>query len=150
MLAIHLWPTIFAGAPFRLQYICRNGVPPRSRTTTLVDCPRVSQFEYIDHQALPAFPPQKCPIRSRPQTNTQFLGPPRVHSPISSTVFAQLTLVTNTHTHIDLHVRHGTASLGHLSRPGHRVIVLTRCEAPRFSGFRKNARNAKRTFEMLK
>jgi len=29
-----LWPTIFAGAPFRLQNICRNGVPPRSRTTT--------------------------------------------------------------------------------------------------------------------
>jgi len=32
--ALHLWPTIFAGAPFRLQNICRNGVPPRSRTTT--------------------------------------------------------------------------------------------------------------------
>jgi len=30
----HLWPTIFAGAPFRLQNIYRNGVPPRSRTTT--------------------------------------------------------------------------------------------------------------------
>ena len=30
----HLWPTIFAGTPFRLQNICRNGVPPRSRTTT--------------------------------------------------------------------------------------------------------------------
>ena len=24
----------FAGAPFRLQNICRNGVPPRSRTIT--------------------------------------------------------------------------------------------------------------------
>ena len=33
-LAFHLWPTIFAGAPFRLQNICRNGVPLRSRTTT--------------------------------------------------------------------------------------------------------------------
>ena len=29
-----VWPTIFAGAPFWLQNICRNGVPPRSRTTT--------------------------------------------------------------------------------------------------------------------
>jgi len=34
VLAFHLWPTIFAGAPFRLQNICRNGVSPRSRTTT--------------------------------------------------------------------------------------------------------------------
>jgi len=34
VLAFHLWPTMFAGAPFRLQNICRNGVPPRSRTTT--------------------------------------------------------------------------------------------------------------------
>ena len=34
VLAFHLWPTIFARAPFRLQNICRNGVPPRSRTTT--------------------------------------------------------------------------------------------------------------------
>ena len=34
LLAFHLWPTIFAGAPFRLQNISRNGVPPRSRTTT--------------------------------------------------------------------------------------------------------------------
>jgi len=34
VLAFHLWPTIFAGAPFRLRNICRNGVPPRSRTTT--------------------------------------------------------------------------------------------------------------------
>ena len=33
-LAFHLWPTILAGAPFRLQNICRNGVPLRSRTTT--------------------------------------------------------------------------------------------------------------------
>ena len=31
VLAFHLWPTIFAGAPFQLQNICRNGVPPRSR-----------------------------------------------------------------------------------------------------------------------
>jgi len=34
VLAFHLWPTIFAGALSRLQNICRNGVPPRSRTTT--------------------------------------------------------------------------------------------------------------------
>ena len=34
VLAFHLWPTIFAGAPFRLRNICRNGVPARSRTTT--------------------------------------------------------------------------------------------------------------------
>jgi len=34
VLAFHLWPTIFAGAPFRLQNICRNCVPARSRTTT--------------------------------------------------------------------------------------------------------------------
>jgi len=34
VLAFHLWPTIFARAPFRLQNICWNGVPPRSRTTT--------------------------------------------------------------------------------------------------------------------
>jgi len=39
--------------------------------------------------------------------------------------------------------------LGHLSRPGHRVIILTLCY-PSFSGFRKNAQRAKRTFEMLK
>ena len=34
VLAFHLWPTTFAGAPFRLRNICRNCVPPRSRTTT--------------------------------------------------------------------------------------------------------------------
>ena len=34
VLAFHLWPTIFAAALFRLQNICRYGVPPRSRTTT--------------------------------------------------------------------------------------------------------------------
>jgi len=34
VLAFHLWPTIFAGAPFRLQNICWNGVPPHSCTTT--------------------------------------------------------------------------------------------------------------------
>ena len=34
VLAFHLWPAIFAGAPFWLQNICRNGVPPRSSTTT--------------------------------------------------------------------------------------------------------------------
>ena len=36
VLAFHVWSTIFAGAPFRLQNICRNSVPPRSRTTTLL------------------------------------------------------------------------------------------------------------------
>jgi len=39
---------------------------------------------------------------------------------------------------------------GHLSCPGHRVIILTRCETRVFSFFEKNAQNAKRTFEMLK
>ena len=34
VLAFQLWPAIFAGAPFRLQNICRNGVPPRSCSTT--------------------------------------------------------------------------------------------------------------------
>ena len=34
VLAFHLWPTIFAGTPFRLQNICRNGVPLCSRTIT--------------------------------------------------------------------------------------------------------------------
>jgi len=46
-----------------------------------------------------------------------------------------------------------TGSMGHLGRLprlGHRVIILTRCETRFFSGFRKNAQNAKRTFEMLK
>jgi len=35
VLAFHLWSTIlnFAGAPFRLQNICRNSVLPRSSTT---------------------------------------------------------------------------------------------------------------------
>ena len=43
--------------------------------------------------------------------------------------------------------------LGYLSRPGHRVIILTRCETrvfPVFEFFLKNAQNAKRTLEMLK
>jgi len=40
--------------------------------------------------------------------------------------------------------------LGHLSRPGHRVTILPRCETPVFPGFQKNDQNAKRTFEMLK
>ena len=40
--------------------------------------------------------------------------------------------------------------LGHLSHLGHWVIILTRCETRVFSGFRKNAENAKRTFEMPK
>jgi len=34
VLALHLWPTIFAGAPFQLQKNYRNGVAPRSRTIT--------------------------------------------------------------------------------------------------------------------
>ena len=45
VLAFHLWPTIFAGAPFRLQDICRNGVPPRSRTTTPL---HVTVYHYND------------------------------------------------------------------------------------------------------
>ena len=40
--------------------------------------------------------------------------------------------------------------LGHLSRPGHGVAILTRCETLDFSVFEKNAQYAKRTFEMLK
>jgi len=31
--------------------------------------------------------------------------------------------------------------LGHLSRPGHRVIILTRCENPSFSGLRKKTQD---------
>jgi len=42
-----------------------------------------------------------------------------------------------------------TGPMGHLSRPGHRVIILTQCETRVFP-FSKNAQNAKRTFEMLK
>ena len=38
MLAFHLWPTIFAGTPFRLQNICRNGVPPLSLPAPLHPC----------------------------------------------------------------------------------------------------------------
>ena len=34
--------------------------------------------------------------------------------------------------------------------PGHRVIILTRCETRLFPVFEKNAQNAKRTFAMLK
>ena len=40
--------------------------------------------------------------------------------------------------------------LGHLSRPGHRVIILTRCETRVFPVFEKNAQNANVHFEMLK
>ena len=39
--------------------------------------------------------------------------------------------------------------LGHLLLPGHWVIILTWYETRVFSSFRKNAQNAKRTFEML-
>ena len=49
---------------------------------------------------------QKLPLVAGdpgPQLNTQFLGLPRVHIPngisIDSSIFAQLTLVTNRHTH---------------------------------------------------
>ena len=53
---------------------------------------------------------------------------------------------------------HGTGSvghrvnghLGHLSRPGHPVAILTRCETLDFPVFAKNAQYAKRTFEMQK
>jgi len=41
-------------------------------------------------------------------------------------------------------------SLGHLSRPGHRVIILTRRETRVFPVFEKMPKNEKRTFEMLK
>jgi len=48
--------------------------------------------------------------------------------------------------------RHGTGSLvtrsvshlSHLSRPGHRVIILTRCETRVFSGFRKKCPKCKK------
>ena len=40
--------------------------------------------------------------------------------------------------------------LGHLSRPGHWVIILTRHETRVFPVFEKNAQDEKRTFEMLK
>jgi len=40
--------------------------------------------------------------------------------------------------------------VGHLSRPGHRVIILTRRETRVFPVFEKNAQKAKRTFETLK
>jgi len=33
VLAFHLWPTIFVGTAFRLQNICRNGVPPHHYTS---------------------------------------------------------------------------------------------------------------------
>jgi len=44
LLAFHLWPTIFAGTPFRLQNIYRNGVPPRCRTTTPLAMPLSRKF----------------------------------------------------------------------------------------------------------
>ena len=42
--------------------------------------------------------------------------------------------------------------LGHLSLPGHRVIILTRCvtQASFSFFFEKNDQNAKHTFEILK
>ena len=41
-----------------------------------------------------------------------------------------------------------TGSMGHLSRSGHRVIILTRCETRVFPVFEKNAQNAERTFDI--
>ena len=38
--------------------------------------------------------------------------------------------------------------LGHLSRPGHRAIILTRCETRVFPVFEKNAHNAKRRLHL--
>jgi len=40
--------------------------------------------------------------------------------------------------------------LGHLSRPGHRVIILTRCETRVFLVFEKMPKMQKSTFEILK
>jgi len=49
------------------------------------------------------------------------------------------------------HRVNGSFWFGHLSRPGHQVTILTRCETRVFPVFEKNAQNAKRrTFEMLK
>ena len=66
---------------------------------------------------------------------------------------SKLTTTTCTKNWQWLDIRHKTGSLGHLghlSRPGHRVIILTWCETRVFPVFWKNAQNAKRTFEMLK
>jgi len=38
--------------------------------------------------------------------------------------------------------------LDHLSRRGHRVIILTRCETRVFPVFEKNAKNAKLTIQL--
>ena len=37
--------------------------------------------------------------------------------------------------------RHGTGSLGHLSRPGHWVIILTRCDTRVFPVFEKKVQD---------
>jgi len=54
---------------------------------------------------------------------------------------------TKTRTGVDnVHGRHGTGSpghLGHLSRPGHRVIILTRCETRVFPVLRKKCPKCK-------
>jgi len=54
----------------------------------------------------------------------------------------------------DMELGHwATGSMGHLdhlSRPGHRVIILTRCETRVFPVFDKMPKLQKRTFEMLK
>ena len=47
-------------------------------------------------------------------------------------------------------VTRSMGQLGHLSRPGHRVIIWTRRETRVFPVSEKNPLNAKRTFEMLK
>ena len=43
-----------------------------------------------------------------------------------------------------------TGSMGHLSRPGHRVIILTRCQTRVFPVFEKCPKFKTYTFEMLK
>ena len=67
MLAFHLWPTIFAGAPFRLQNICGNGVPPRSRTTTHCSWTAAQQSTVA---AVPS--PTPRPTTLRPMSHLRF------------------------------------------------------------------------------
>ena len=62
VLAFHLWPTVFAGTPFQLQNICRNGVLPRSCTTT----PLSSTYVHQHYQLKPRIPPS---IKDPGQTN---------------------------------------------------------------------------------
>ena len=44
VLAVHPWPTIFAGAPFRLQNICRNASPHHYTPSTTVNLPNIFQL----------------------------------------------------------------------------------------------------------